>query len=71
VRRYITRPRGWLDPSWADNGVEHRSGTPTVSVFEADPSPRKTGLLDHLGNDLYAVDHMEPIGFIKRGADRR
>lgn len=70
TRRYITRPRGWLDPSWSDNGVDHRSGTPTATVFEAD-APRKTGLLDHLGNDLYAVETMDPIGFVKQGADRR
>jgi hypothetical protein len=34
-----------------------------VTVYEPDDTPRYTGLLDAQGNDLYAVEERNPIGF--------
>lgn len=64
-RRYIVRPRGWLDPSISDNGIDALSLSPTVTVWERDHAPRKSRLLDQFGNDLYSIEDMEPIGFVR------
>jgi hypothetical protein len=37
----------------------------TAQVVEREPCARRTGLLDHRGNAIYAVDEMLPIGFGK------
>lgn len=59
TRRYIVRPRG--DDWWEDRPM---SPGASITVYEPEHKPRKTGLFDHLGNDLYAVDDAEPIGFV-------
>ncbi len=64
MRRYFSRPHGWLDPAFADNSLEPAGSLPNITIFDRDHTPRKTGLLDHLGNDLFAVDDAEPIGFV-------
>lgn len=64
TRRYIVRPRGWLDPSISDNGMDAPAPSPTVTVWERERGPQRTGLLDQFGNDLFAVDDMEPVGFV-------
>lgn len=65
MRRYIIKPRARysedLREECPDIGMAH-------TVFEPDPSPRPTGLFDVSGNELYAVDEMEPIGFVRFGS---
>ena len=58
MRRYFVRPKGWDDEGPTD------PNSPTITVFERDRSPVNTGLYDHLGNELWASDEMEPIGFV-------
>lgn len=55
MKRYVTKA-GWSPDWWLH---EPQNG---LTVFERD-APRKTGLLDAQGNELFAVDEMEPIGF--------
>jgi hypothetical protein len=38
---------------------------PSMTVIEADPAPRFSGLLDACGNKLMVIDRPEPIGFVK------
>lgn len=58
MRRYTVRPRShdW----WDDEPM-----LPHLTVYEPDDRPRPTGLLDHHGNELMAVDEREPIGFMR------
>jgi hypothetical protein len=60
MRRYVTRPTAqW----WEDaKGSDHLART----VHEQDRSPRDTGLLDAGGQKLFAVDAMDPIGFVRK-----
>lgn len=61
ARRYIaiTRPRGdWLG---AVDATDYLART----VYEAEPSPRATGLFDASGTELYAVDEVDPVGFVR------
>lgn len=37
---------------------------PTVTVHEADHTPQATGLVDHRGHAIMAVDESGPIGFL-------
>lgn len=57
MRRYVRAP---LKSEWDDEPF-----LPSLSVFEADATPRKTGLFDKDGIELYAVDDREPIGFVR------
>lgn len=61
-RRYVTKnwyPTGdWEDYDRSASGAAH-------TVFEPDPSPIPTGLLDASGEPILAVDVMDPIGFIR------
>ncbi len=62
ARRYMTKPRPRLDSDWYEaDAVQSLART----VHEADNSPYPTGLFDASGNELYAVDEMEPIGFVR------
>jgi len=59
MRRYITRPKGW-EGDWSN----YPGPAPlTITVWERENGPQKTGLLDSLGEPLYAIDEPEPIGF--------
>lgn len=40
-----------------------------LTVYEAEPKPQETGLLDKHGTPLYAVCDRAPIGFIHFGHD--
>ncbi len=60
MRRYCTKPRANRD-DWDANGTDFLART----VYELDPKPIPTGLLDARGNELYAVEEMAPIGFVK------
>lgn len=61
MKRYVTMPVK-ADDEWWD-----RPNTESLAhiVYEPDPSPRETGLLDSSGNKIFSVDTMEPIGFVK------
>ena len=63
ARKYVTcRP---VRASWDPDDWE----CPEVvrTVYEPDPEPRPTGLFDHHGNELFACDEREPIGFRLKG----
>ena len=61
MRQYKTkRP----SPKACDYGYETEFIS-TTTVIEAEPTSIRTGLLDRSGNDIYAVDEMGPIGFVK------
>ncbi len=34
-------------------------------VHELDPAPRDSGLLDAYGESLFAIDKLDPIGFVR------
>ena len=36
------------------------------TIFEVDPTPYETGLLDAFGNPLWACIELDQIGFIRR-----
>lgn len=59
MRRYTSvKPRAYLE-DWYD-----RDPFPShLTVYEPDEGPFFTGLLDAQGNELYAYDEREPIGF--------
>lgn len=58
TRTYVTHPVVNWDDWWAD---EPR----TMTVVEEDNPPRRTGLLNARGQDLFAVEEREPVGFVK------
>lgn len=63
AKRYLTRPRhirsGDIDENLnAENYLSR-------SVYETDPTPYPTGLLDAFGEPLYATYELDPIGFIR------
>lgn len=60
MRRYVED----LGEECTDIGMAH-------TVYEPDSNPRPTGLLDINGNKLFAVNEMEPIGFVRFRADHR
>ena len=61
-RRYVTlRYSEELGCECPDIGQAH-------TVFEPDRSPQRTGLLDAQGNELFAIDEMDQIGFIRSPA---
>lgn len=57
-RRYVT---AWEpDGEWVYSEVER----PSLTVFDQERSPQRTGLLDKYGNELLAVTDPNPIGFL-------
>lgn len=44
---------------------EERLPSTTIQVLEKSAEPRWTGLYDHSGLELYAVEEMDPIGFLR------
>lgn len=66
-RRYHSRPTGW-EPS-GEWEVFALRGSTSVDVFERDSGPVPTGLLDKNGNELFAQDVPNPIGFTAKVED--
>ncbi len=64
ARRYMTKPRMAPMPEWSGEGPDAESYL-SRTVHERDNSPYPTSLFDARGNELYAVDEMEPIGFVR------
>ena len=58
--KYVAIPRkAWVD-DWS--GIV-QPAQPTITVWEGEPKPAETGLLDSDGTPLYRVMSREPIGF--------
>lgn len=68
TRRYVARPVGWwTELPHRDDAVSSDTASAARTVLEPEHTPRKTGLLDHLGNELFALDEMDRIGFVRHG----
>lgn len=61
MKRYLSRPKGW-DDEWRN---EPGPVPVSMTVFERDHRPSKSCLLDIAGNELWAEDRVDPIGFIR------
>lgn len=65
MRKYVTKPcakRRFHDDEWEIyNDLECIART----VHEPEPEPQPTGILDKQGNELFSVEEMEPIGFVR------
>jgi len=60
-RRYVT---GWYhEGEWRD---ERRGGPASVDVFEPEPEPFWTGILDARGHRIMAVNELGPVGFFAK-----
>lgn len=62
MTRYVSRPRSSYDDD-----------TPILTgstVYEADSSPERTGLLDAAGNPLFRVQDRVPLGFHAKRAPK-
>ncbi len=55
MKRYRIRAF-WMD--------DERLDVPSMTVLETDRGWRRSGLLDHHGNELMSRDQMQPIGFL-------
>lgn len=62
MRRYVTMRRPRLAAMDNDPDAEDYLSR---TVYEPDDAPQPTGLLDAQGNELYAINEMDPIGFIR------
>lgn len=62
ARRYVSgiRIRSDFD-EWDADASQSLART----VHEEERQPIRTGLLDHHGNDIYAMDEADPIGFVR------
>lgn len=62
MKRYVTlgrRPKAeWEEVATASDYLAR-------TVFEADPTPYQTGLLDAFGEPLWAVIESDPVGFVR------
>jgi hypothetical protein len=64
MKRYESRPRAaWVQGEDAYQNDYRPSPPPSLTVFEQEPSERRTGLLDHHGNPIVSIEQMAPIGF--------
>lgn len=66
MRRYRVLARSESDWRWFED--QDRS-PPPITIYEIDRGPRRTGLYDAAGNDIYAVEHVDPIGFVRLGRE--
>jgi hypothetical protein len=57
-KRYFAKAR------WSSQLDEEVPELPSLTVYERDPDPVPTGLLDADGNALYCTYAMDPIGFV-------
>ena len=62
MKRYIIKPRAAdIDIDSDPDAENYLSRT----VYEPDSAPQPTGLFDANGNELYAIDEREAIGFVR------
>lgn len=59
-KRYVVMQR---ESDWAWFDIDPRPST--LTVVEATPEARKTGLLNAAGQPLCVIDEPEPVGFIR------
>lgn len=59
--RYVTKPAADAEFWDEANALDCLAR----EVYEADPAPRPTGVLDRSGNELYAINEREPVGFVR------
>lgn len=66
MKRYVTlrRPRS-QDINTEPDAEQYLART----VFEADPTPYQTGLLDAFGEPLWAVIESDQVGFVRWTAE--
>jgi hypothetical protein len=62
MKRYLTRRPRSADYDKGPDAETYLART----VFEPDPAPFETGLLDAFGAPLFAAYEMDVIGFIRR-----
>ena len=66
VRHYVTISRrsrssdDWYEADAADSLAR--------TVHEQESTPQPTGIRDANGNELFAIDEREPVGFVRFGA---
>lgn len=63
MKRYVTlshKPKS-ADYSSDPDGEDYLART----VFEPEPKAIRSGILDASGNDIYCIEEMEPIGFVR------
>lgn len=58
-KRYFTKAR------WSSQLEEDVPELPALTVYERDPDPVPTGLLDASGEPLYCTFEIDPIGFVR------
>lgn len=58
-KRYFTKAR------WSSQLDEDVPDLPALTVYESDPTPIPTGLLDASGEPLYCTYEIDPIGFVR------
>ena len=58
-KRYFTKAR------WSSQLDEDVPELPALTVYESDPTPVPTGLLDASGEPLYVTYEIDPIGFVR------
>lgn len=64
MKRYVSRPQAaWVQGADAYQYDNHPASAPSMTIFEQEPSERRTGLLDHMGNPIVSIETMAPIGF--------
>lgn len=60
--RYVAiAPKLWPLDDWGN------SQPPTITVFETEPAPHPTGIVNEHGVPLYRVRKTVPMGFCGRG----
>ena len=62
MTRYVARPRAWLEPSYSDQQMAPETRLSILVIDEH--AARVTGLYDHHGNELVAVND-RVAGFVK------
>jgi len=63
AKRYFTMR---LNPRMADmDGYPDAEGYLSRTVFETDPTPYPTGILDSYGDPLYAAYELDPVGYVR------
>ena len=66
-RRYVTLHRRANDEWWDEADA---CDSLAKTVYERDAEPRPTGLLDKQGNELFCIDEMDPVGFVRMNGQR-
>lgn len=61
MKRYVTKAKSAEDWDYA----EARPPVVSMMVSERSPEPVFTGLYDAAGNQLFSVDELDPIGFVR------